>query len=70
MSHARHRQHLTRCLKHLENCLDLSSKSAGCDVVLMAEEMRKALKQLGKITGVVTTEQLLDVIFKEFCIGK
>ncbi|KAF2882293.1 hypothetical protein ILUMI_23858 [Ignelater luminosus] len=70
MSHARHRQHLTQCLKHLENTLYLSNNSAGYDLVLMAEEMRKALKQLGKITGTVTTEQLLDVIFKEFCIGK
>lgn len=41
-----------------------------CDTVLMAENLRKALKHLGYLVGVTTTEQLLDVIFQDFCIGK
>ena len=37
---------------------------------MMAEDVRLALRSLGKITGRVDVEDLLDVIFSEFCIGK
>jgi tRNA modification GTPase len=40
------------------------------DIVLAAEELRKALRNIGKITGKITTEDILDVIFRDFCIGK
>lgn len=69
MNQARHRQHVNDCLKKLNDFL-IAHKSMNSDVVLMAEHLRVALKHLGKLTGAVTTEQLLDVIFKEFCIGK
>jgi tRNA modification GTPase len=37
---------------------------------LRAEDLRQASHLLGKITGFVDVEDLLDVIFSEFCIGK
>ena len=37
---------------------------------LVAEDVRLAIRQLGRITGRVDVEDLLDVIFKDFCIGK
>lgn len=37
---------------------------------LMAEELRGAVNGLGRITGRVDVEDLLDVIFRDFCIGK
>lgn len=37
---------------------------------LKAEDIRLAAKAIGRITGQIETEELLDVIFKEFCIGK
>lgn len=37
---------------------------------LIAEELRAALGSLGQITGEEIVEDLLDVIFREFCIGK
>jgi len=37
---------------------------------LMAEDMRLAIRALGRITGRVDVEDLLDVIFNDFCIGK
>jgi tRNA modification GTPase len=40
------------------------------DVVIAIEELRAAVRELGKITGRVGVEDMLDVLFKEFCIGK
>ena len=40
------------------------------DLELISEEFRLATKYLGKITGHVDVEDLLDEIFSSFCIGK
>lgn len=37
---------------------------------LRAENMRRASQYLGRITGDVDVEEILDVIFSQFCIGK
>ena len=37
---------------------------------LTAEELRLAMRALGRITGRVDVEDLLDVVFRDFCIGK
>lgn len=39
-------------------------------MVLAAEELRLALREIGRITGKIDVEQVLDVIFRDFCIGK
>lgn len=69
MNQARHRQHITDCLRKLNDFLN-AQNDVNVDAVLMAEHIRVALRHLGKLTGAVTSEQLLDVIFKDFCIGK
>lgn len=46
--------------------IDLSAD----DIVLGAEELRHAASDLGRITGRVDVEEVLDVVFREFCIGK
>ena len=61
----RHRAHMQQCLVHLDGFLR--------NVVMMdvaAEELRLAMSEIGKVTGRVDVEQLLDVIFRDFCIGK
>lgn len=40
------------------------------EIELMAEELRTAAQALGRITGHVDVESVLDVIFAEFCLGK
>ena len=40
------------------------------DVVIAAEELRYAAYAIGKITGAIDVEDVLDVVFREFCIGK
>ncbi len=42
----------------------------GRELDLRAESLRAAASSLGRITGRVDVEQLLDVIFSQFCIGK
>jgi tRNA modification GTPase len=40
------------------------------DRELFGEDLRLALRSLGRITGRVDVEDVLDVIFRDFCIGK
>jgi len=37
---------------------------------LLALDIRRALHALGNITGEISTDDLLDSIFRDFCIGK
>jgi tRNA modification GTPase len=37
---------------------------------IVAEELRVAAGILGRLTGRIDVEDLLDVIFRDFCIGK
>jgi tRNA modification GTPase len=40
------------------------------DIVLGAEELRYAAQAVGKVSGSIDVEDILDTVFKEFCIGK
>lgn len=40
------------------------------DIVCSAEELRYAALAIGKISGSIGVEDVLDVIFRDFCIGK
>ena len=56
---------------HLEDALESITRSQNANLPeLMAEDVRLAVRALGRITGRVDVEDLLDVIFKDFCIGK
>ncbi|KAL3289389.1 hypothetical protein HHI36_022819 [Cryptolaemus montrouzieri] len=72
MSNARHRQHLEDCLSELNKFLVRikCNSNEEIDVVILAEHLRRASRHLGKLVGTITTDQLLDIIFKDFCIGK
>ena len=55
------RSHITNSLNHIDNQSPLE---------LAAEELRLAQLQLSEITGEFTPDDLLDYVFREFCIGK
>jgi len=60
----RHVELLGRCLASLRRI------DPGDEVALRVENLRMAATALGRITGQVDVEDLLDVIFSRFCIGK
>jgi tRNA modification GTPase len=72
ITRARHRQHLLSASSYLTLCLDSLpiAKNLHGDIALATENCRQALLDIGKITGAVSVEQILDTIFKNFCIGK
>jgi tRNA modification GTPase len=63
----RHRQALEDTVAALRRALvrDLAGRED-----LLAEELRIAARSLGRLTGRVDVEDILDVIFRDFCIGK
>ena len=64
ITRVRYKVALNDCVNALKRFLKVQ------EIELKAEELRTASTALGKITGVVSTEELLDVIFSSFCIGK
>ena len=39
-------------------------------MAISLQDIRNAARELGKITGSISNEEVLDIIFKNFCIGK
>jgi tRNA modification GTPase len=64
LTRARHRE----ALEESRDCL--MRALAANEAELRAEDVRLAMRALGRITGRVDVEDLLDVIFRDFCIGK
>ncbi|XP_063056582.1 tRNA modification GTPase GTPBP3, mitochondrial isoform X2 [Engraulis encrasicolus] len=66
LTQARHRAHLLECLR----CLGQYQRYRDLDLALAAEGVRLGLTALARITGRVGAEEILDIIFRDFCIGK
>ncbi len=64
LTRPRHRHALREASTALERAAEARQTE------LFAEDLRLALRSLGRITGQVDVEELLDTIFRDFCIGK
>ncbi len=64
LTRARHREALNECLAALGRAREAA------DLELFAEDLRLGARSLGRLTGRVDVEDILDRIFSEFCIGK
>jgi tRNA modification GTPase len=64
ITRARHRHALEEAVAALRRSLVATGPE------LFAEDVRLAVRAMGRITGRVDVEELLDVIFRDFCIGK
>lgn len=65
---SRHRDALQKAQKHVRSAI--RGLNQGMTGDFLSIDLRAALKELGTITGEITTEDLLDSIFSRFCIGK
>ncbi|NQX79256.1 MAG: tRNA uridine-5-carboxymethylaminomethyl(34) synthesis GTPase MnmE [Hyphomicrobiaceae bacterium] len=65
-TNARHKQHLSNVKEQLNKFFN--NDIAGLD--LSAEDLRLAATELGRLTGRIDVEDILDQIFSRFCIGK
>jgi tRNA modification GTPase len=66
LTRPRHRAALEEALVNLRHALTAPSDRPE----LFAEDLRLALRAIGRITGRVDVEELLDLVFRDFCIGK
>jgi tRNA modification GTPase len=64
LSRARHRLGVEKAERHLRDALAAPAPE------LAAEHLRLALREIGRITGRVDLDELLDVVFRDFCLGK
>lgn len=69
ITRVRHRQHIQAAVEALYRFDGLSSMG-NMAVDMAAEELRLAASELGRVTGAVDVEDVLDVLFTDFCIGK
>ena len=66
LTRPRHRHALTDALAALQHGLAAPADQPE----LLAEDLRLAMRAIGRITGRVDVEELLDFVFRDFCIGK
>lgn len=64
LTRARHRHALEEAMSALNGALAAAAPE------LIAEDLRLAVRSIGRITGRVDVEDILDVVFRDFCIGK
>ncbi|MBT6960370.1 MAG: GTP-binding protein, partial [Rhodospirillaceae bacterium] len=64
ITRARHRHALGECRDAMTRARSATLPE------LAAEDLRLAVRALGRLTGHVDIEELLDVVFRDFCIGK
>ena len=64
LTRARHRAGITEAVGHLRAARDLELAE------LRGEALRLAMQALGRLTGTIGVEDLLDTVFNQFCIGK
>ncbi|MDG1708081.1 MAG: tRNA uridine-5-carboxymethylaminomethyl(34) synthesis GTPase MnmE, partial [Emcibacteraceae bacterium] len=66
LTRTRHRTNLQNASEHLTRFLNAEH----FELELLSEDLRMAARDIGKITGYVDVEDILEKIFTEFCIGK
>ncbi len=67
LTRERHKNALNSALISISRALQ---SGVGQHEEILAEELRSAAQSLGRLTGRVDVEDILDVIFRDFCIGK
>lgn len=66
---SRHIDCLKKSTDHLQQAVDVLNQN-NPELVIVAEELRLARRQLAELTGGISSDELLGIIFSQFCIGK
>ncbi|MFL5260771.1 MAG: hypothetical protein ACJ8AS_13535 [Hyphomicrobiales bacterium] len=62
----RHERSIRDCIESLNQALTVDLEH----LEILAEHLRAACRSIETLTGVIDIEDILDSIFREFCIGK
>ena len=68
VANIRHKAALTQIKDNLSNAMKGLEEGTSCEFI--AFEIRSALEALGELVGETTSEEVLNLIFEQFCIGK
>ncbi|HNX91673.1 MAG TPA: tRNA uridine-5-carboxymethylaminomethyl(34) synthesis GTPase MnmE, partial [Candidatus Omnitrophota bacterium] len=68
ITNLRHKEALEEALRSVENAMNVTGKNYNGE--LLASDLNNAVRALGLITGETVSEDVLDRIFSQFCIGK
>ncbi len=69
LTHARHRGAVSRAAEELRAFSD-AWRTDALPATVAAIHVRAAAESLGELIGVVRTDDVLDVVFRRFCVGK
>ena len=64
VSRERHRLILVKTMEYLKSSLEPKN------IDIFAEDVRLSLNEISKVVGKIDIDDVLDIIFSDFCIGK
>jgi len=71
LTRERHRRAVKEALDHLQRAIVLYKNPTPISMSeLLAQDLRDAASAIGRVTGATDTEDILDLVFSTFCIGK
>lgn len=68
ITNARHKKAINEAKEEIKNVLN--SNNMGIPVDMLSIDLQNALQHLGEITGETVSEDVINEIFKKFCLGK
>ena len=68
ITNARHFEALTKCKNSL--CQGISAFETGLTADMISIDLENAISSLGEIVGMTVSEEIVDTIFRKFCVGK
>jgi tRNA modification GTPase len=68
ITNVRHKDSLVRAKKSISECIEAIDNGMPLDMIFI--DLSNAIESLGEIIGFTVSEEIIDQIFREFCLGK